>query len=96
MVIHFDHRGDRSDAMRRAAAKVARKVSRAAEVAMEDATITLQHSAKDLAERATKQSRLATRATRKSVRERPVAWISASVGAGLLLGALLTRRELHH
>ena len=96
MAVHVDLHGDRSDSMRRAAAKVARNVSRAAEEAMEDAAIALQHSAKDLADRAYDQSRYASRVTRRSVREHPVAWVSASVGAGLLLGALLTWRSSPH
>ena len=96
MAVHVENRSDLRDSARRAAAKVAQDVSRVTEEAMEDALITLRHSAKDFADSAAVQSKFATRAVRKSVREHPVTWVSASAGLGLLLGALLMRRPPIH
>ncbi len=88
------HNGsDIRQSIHRAAAKIAHEVSEATEAAMDDAAVSLRHSTKEFGDRASKQSRLAARSVRKNVRDHPITWISASVGAGVLLAALLMRRS---
>lgn len=92
---HIEHRGNNHDSAR-GPHHVIHNASRTAEAAIEDATNTLRRSAKALGGRAVSQSKLAARRFRKEVREHPMACLSASVTAGLVVGALLTHRASHH
>ena len=93
MATHVHNGSDIRESIHRAAAKMAHEVSEATEAALEDAAIALKHSTKDLSDRAAKQSKFAVRSVQRGVRDHPITWISASVGAGVLLGALLMRRH---
>jgi ElaB/YqjD/DUF883 family membrane-anchored ribosome-binding protein len=92
MANHVHNGSDIRESIHRAASKIAHEVSEATEAAMEDAAVALKHSTKELSDRAAKQSRFAARSVRRGLRDHPITWISASVGAGVLLGALLMRR----
>ena len=93
MATHVHNGSDIRESIHRAAAKMAHEVSEATEAAMEDAAASLKHTTKDLSDRAVTQSRFAARSVRKGVRDHPITWISASVGAGVLLATLLLRRS---
>lgn len=91
------------EAVRSAADKLARDVSRAAQGAREaaaefatrvqDSTGALGERATDLGERAVDRARDAAADVRRNMREHPFTWVVAAAGVGALVAFLFARRR---
>jgi ElaB/YqjD/DUF883 family membrane-anchored ribosome-binding protein len=89
------NREEISEAVRHAAAKLSQDLARTAQDAQDAAAefaTAVGHSAQDFGGQAMTQARGATRTIQENMRAHPIAWGSAALGAGALIGLLLSRR----
>lgn len=93
------NREEISEAVRHAAAKLSQDLARTAQDAQDAAAefaTAVGHSAQDFGgqamTQAMTQARGATRTIQENMRAHPIAWGSAALGAGALIGLLLSRR----
>ena len=90
------NRGEVSEAVRHATAKLSQDLARTAQDAQAAASefaAAVQHTVADLGEDAARQAVGAKHAVEARIRRHPITWVAAAAGAGALLGVILAGRR---